>query len=147
MTIPQQCFELIEEFEGFKTNAYPDPATHGDPWTIGIGTTVYPNGQKVKKGDTCTHTQALEWLEHDCAKFATFVPEGNPNQFSAMVSLCYNIGPGNFNKSSVRRLHVAHDYVGAAKSFLLWNKAGKPPKVMAGLTRRREAEKKLYLTP
>ncbi len=59
-----------------------------------------------------------------------------------MVSLCYNIGPANFAKSSVLRLHKVGDFPGAAKAFLLWNKANK--RVMKGLTRRREAEAQLY---
>jgi lysozyme len=65
------------------------------------------------------------------------------NQFSAMVSLCYNIGPGAFAKSSVVKHTNAGDTAKAASSFLLWNKAG--GKELPGLTRRREAEKKLFL--
>ena len=65
------------------------------------------------------------------------------NQFDAMVSLCYNIGAGNFRKSTVLREHRSANYSQAAKAFLMWNKAG--GKVLNGLVARREAEKALYL--
>jgi hypothetical protein len=69
----------------------------------------------------------------------------NNNEYGAFLSLAYNIGPGAFKKSSALRLFNAGDKAGAAKALLMWNKAG--GKVLAGLTRRREAEKKLFLTP
>ena len=58
--ISERGFEVIREFEGFRENAYLDI---GGVWTIGFGTIKYPNGSKVKKGDTCTHIQAETWLK------------------------------------------------------------------------------------
>ena len=67
------------------------------------------------------------------------------NQFSAMVSLAYNIGPGNFINSSVLVNHMLDKFEEAADCFLLWDKAG--GRVLDGLVRRRNAERDLYLTP
>jgi len=66
------------------------------------------------------------------------------HQWAALVSLAYNIGTGALAKSTVLRKHKAGDYEGAAKAFSMWNK--NDGKVMAGLTRRRRAEAKLYAT-
>ncbi|MFK7073950.1 lysozyme, partial [Acinetobacter baumannii] len=117
-------------------------------WTIGTGTTVYPNGVKVKKGDTCTAEQAKTYFKHDLAKFEKTVNESvtvplNQNQFDALVSLTYNIGSGAFNNSTLLKKLNKRDYQGAADQFLVWNKAG--GKVMKGLVRRREAERALFL--
>lgn len=141
--------DLIKSFEGCRLKAYPDPATGGEPWTIGYGLTSAAGIIKVKKGLTITQEQADAYLVQSMAKYEEAVSKAlkmapTANQNAAMVSLCFNIGPGAFAKSSVVRKFSAGDIAGAAKSFLLWNKAA--GKVMAGLTRRREAEKKLFLT-
>jgi lysozyme len=141
--------DLIKQFEGCRLKAYPDPGTGGEPWTIGYGLTSAAGIIKVYKGLTITQAQADEYLVKSLEKYENAVSkaitkEPASNQFGAMVSLCYNIGPGNFAKSSVVKKFNAGDTAGAANSFLLWNKAA--GKVMAGLTRRREAEKKLFLT-
>lgn len=141
---------LIKEFEGCRLKAYPDPATGGEPWTIGYGLTSAAGIIPVKRGLVITQAQADEYLVKSLAKYEDAVSKAltkppTPNQFAAMVSLCFNIGPGNFAKSSVVRKLNAGDVAGAANAFLLWNKAA--GKVMAGLTRRREAERKLFLKP
>lgn len=142
--------DLIKSFEGCRLKAYPDPATGGEPWTIGVGHTSAAGPPAVRRGLTITDQEATDILKADLAKFEAAVSKTltkmpTPNQFAAMVSLCFNIGPGAFAKSSVVRKFNAGDTAGAAKSFLLWNRAA--GKVMAGLTRRREAERKLFLTP
>ena len=136
---------LIKEFEGFVANAYLCPAK---VWTIGIGTTIYPNGVKVKKGDKCTLEQALEYLQHDLKSFEKTVNESvkvplSQNQFDALVSLAYNIGSGAFKNSTLLKKLNAKDYAGAADQFLVWNRGG--GKVLKGLVRRREAERALFL--
>lgn len=141
--------ELIQRWEGCKLTAYPDPATGGEPLTIGYGHTSAAGAPAVKKGMKITQQQADEILVNDLVKYEMAVSKAltrNPteNQFSAMTSLCFNIGPGNFAKSSVVKKFNAGDLAGAANSFLLWNKAGGV--VMRGLTRRREAERELFLT-
>ena len=117
-------------------------------WTIGIGTTVYPNGLKVKKGDKCTQEQALEYLQHDLKSFEKTVNDSvkvdlTQNQFDALVSLTYNIGSTAFKNSTLLKKLNAKDYAGAADQFLVWNKGG--GKVLKGLVRRRDAERALFL--
>ncbi len=136
---------LIKEFEGFMASAYLCPA---DVWTIGIGTTVYPNGTKVKKGDKCTQEQAMEYLQHDLRSFEKTVNDSvkaplTQNQFDALVSLAYNIGSTAFKNSTLLKKLNAKDYLGAADQFLVWNKGG--GKVLKGLVRRREVERALFL--
>ena len=117
-------------------------------WTIGIGTTVYPNGLKVKKGDKCTQEQALEYLQHDLKSFEKTVNDSvkvplSQNQFDALVSLAYNIGSAAFKNSTLLKKLNAKDFTGAADQFLRWNKGG--GKVLKGLVRRRDAERALFL--
>ncbi len=137
--------DLISGFEGTRFKAYDDGV---GVWTIGTGTTVYPNGEKVKKGDTCTPEQAKTYFKHDLAKFEKTVNESvtvplNQNQFDALVSLTYNIGSGAFKGSTLLKLLNKGDSQGAADQFLAWKKAG--GKVLPGLVRRREAERALFL--
>ncbi|QXR26967.1 lysozyme [Acinetobacter junii] len=145
MKTSQVGIELISSFEGIRLNAYDDGV---GVWTIGIGTTVYPNGVKVKKGDKCTLEQAHEYLAHDMIEFEKTVNDSvkvslSQNQFDALVSLAYNIGSGAFKNSTLLKKLNAKDYAGAADQFLVWNKGG--GKVMKGLVRRREAERALFL--
>ncbi|MDV4308884.1 glycoside hydrolase family protein [Acinetobacter baumannii] len=144
-TTSDDGIDLITSFEGTRFNAYDDGV---GVWTIGTGTTVYPNGVKVKQGDTCTPEQAKAYFKHDLAKFEKTVNESvtvplNQNQFDALVSLTYNIGSGAFKNSTLLKKLNKGDYKGAADQFLVWNKAG--GKVMKGLVRRREAERALFL--
>jgi len=98
MTVSDFGINLICGFEGKRLTAYDDGV---GVWTIGFGTTIYPNGQKVKKGDTCTDAQAKQYMQNDLKKFERTVNEAvtvpiNQNQFDALVSLIYNIGSGAF---------------------------------------------------
>ncbi|HLD90978.1 MAG TPA: lysozyme [Patescibacteria group bacterium] len=147
MKIDTVGLDLIKKFEGFSSKPYLCPA--GIP-TIGYGNTYYEDGTKVKLTDApITKERATEILNHVVATFAESVNEFvkikvTQNQFNALVSLAYNIGLGNFSKSTVLRKLNIGDYEGAASSFLLWRKAG--GKVVAGLVNRREAEKKVFLS-
>jgi lysozyme len=91
---------------------------------------------------------ADERFAQDLARFGAGVTKAlaaaptNQGQYDAMVSLAYNIGLGNFQESTLRRLHLAGDYPGAAAQFARWNtQAGK---VLNGLTRRRAGEAQMY---
>jgi len=144
MKISQKGIDLIKQFEGVSLKAYPDPGTGGEPWTIGYGHTG-----GVKKGDVITQAQAEELLRKDLIKFETGVSnaltvETTQNQFDAMVSLAYNIGLGNFTKSTLLRKHNAKCWQCAAAQFGVWRNAG--GKVMTGLIRRRAAERELYMS-
>jgi lysozyme len=94
---------------------------------------------------TITEREAEDILTRDLFKYEQGVTTAltrrpTQPQFDAMVSLCYNIGPGAFRKSSALRLFNQGDKTKAANALLLWNKAG--GKVLKGLTRRREAERR-----
>lgn len=138
------ALELIKSFEGCKLEAYPDPGSGGDPWTIGWGST----GPGIRKGVVWTQEQAdTRFAEHVAEfgeKVAALVGDAKTaqHQFDAMVSLAYNVGTGNLGSSTLLRKHKAGDYVGAASEFGKWNKAS--GQVMRGLTRRRAAESALY---
>lgn len=138
------CSVLVKSFEGCELNAYPDPATNADPWTIGSGHT----GPEVKKGLRWTPKQADDALEADLDRFdagVTSLIDGHittQSQFDAMVSLSFNIGLRNLASSTLLKKHLAADFIGAAAEFLKWNKAA--GKVMPGLTKRREAEARMY---
>lgn len=143
MNISDDGLNFIMTHEGCKLVAYPDPATGGEPWTIGVGHTG-----GVQPGDTCTEDQAREWLREDaqtavrCLNNSLKVPV-TQNQFDALVSLVFNIGCGNFGKSTLLRLLNNGDDFAAAQQFLAWNKAA--GRVMAGLTTRRQDEFNLFM--
>jgi GH24 family phage-related lysozyme (muramidase) len=154
-TIGEPGLQLIREFEGCArrrkdglVEAYPDPGTGGAPWTIGWGSTTDEDGAAI--------TPDTVWPQERCdARFAAHVAEfagevaallgdapTGRNQFDAMVSLAYNIGPRALATSTLLRMHLAGDHAGAAEQFGRWNRAG--GRVLAGLVRRRAAEAALY---
>lgn len=134
---------LIKSFEGCKLTSYKCPA---GVWTVGYGHT----GQFVKPGLSITQSEADELLLHDLDVFEAGVEnavgvELNDNQFSALVSFAYNVGIGNFRRSTLLKKLNKGDYAGAAEQFERWNRGG--GKVLRGLVRRRKAEKELFLRP
>ena len=139
--------DLIKRWEGVKLTAYKCPA---GIWTIGYGHTSAAGPPKVEQGMTITEREAEEILARDLFKYAQGVISAitarpTQPQFDAMVSLCYNIGPGAFAKSSLVRRFNAGNIAEAADAFLMWNKAG--GRVLEGLERRRKEERALFLTP
>jgi len=145
MKVNAEGYALIKRFEGCRLKAYKCPA---NVWTIGFGNTFYENGDKVKEGDVITQQRADELAKFIIDQFAVsiapFIQQPlSDNQFSACVSLAYNIGTGGFKKSSVlRKLNVNPLDATIADSFRLWNKGGGV--VLKGLVNRREAEIQLY---
>ena len=145
MKISTNGVQLLHYFEQCRLKAYPDPATGGDPWTIGWGDT----GPDVKPGLIITRDEAdarfarrLE-REFEPGVSAAITKMPNQGQYDGMVCLAYNIGLGNFRASTLVRKFNAGDFTGAADEFLKWNKAA--GKVMLGLRRRRAAERALFL--
>lgn len=148
-TISQNGINFIKSFEGLRLKAYDDGV---GVITIGYGTTRYPNGHKVQLGDTCTEKQAEQYLANDLAKFEKSVNDlikvpVNQNQYDALVSFTYNVGVGGFAGSTALKLLNSGDYTGCAKALLSWNKGRVGGKLVEidGLTRRRKAEKDLFL--
>ena len=145
MKTSQSGINLIKVFEGKRLNAYDDGV---GVWTIGFGTIKHPNGVHVKKGDTCTDSQAESYLKNDLVKFENAINKLvkvplNQNQFDALSSFTYNLGETNLSSSPLLKKLNAKDYTGASNEFLKWNRAG--GKVLNGLVRRREAERNLFL--
>ena len=142
----QRCIDLIKQFEGFYKNAYLCPA--GVP-TIGYGSTMWNDGKKVELGQKITMAGAenlLMWeLKNKMIAFADL--KLNQNQYDALMSFVYNVGIGAFKKSTLykkARINPNDESIGA--EFLKWNKARKNGVLieLAGLTKRRIAESKLY---
>jgi len=151
MTPGQSCTNLIQQFEGCAKKradgsfeAYPDPGTGGDPWTIGWGST----GADIKKGVVWTQAQCDDRFSQHLGEFGRNVAKAigtaptTQHQFDAMVSFAYNVGVGNLQSSTLLKKHKAGDYAGAAAEFAKWNKAA--GKVLPGLVKRRAAEAALY---
>lgn len=143
--VNQATIDLIKRNEGCELRAYRDSV---GVLTIGYGHT----GPGVTDGLEITQERAEGLLRADLALFEKGVDDAidenadtTDNQFGAMVSLAYNVGLGNFRKSTVIREHNAGNHAGAADAFLMWDKAG--GQVLTGLVRRRHEERQLYLTP
>ncbi|PZV10085.1 MAG: hypothetical protein DCF21_18830 [Leptolyngbya sp.] len=128
-------------------NAYPDPGTGGEPWTIGYGHTSAAGPPQVYRGLTITRAEAEEILKRDLTKYEKAVTRAvtrtpKSDQFSALVSFTFNVGAGNLQSSTLLSKHNAGDFAGAAEEFGRWVYAG--GNVMPGLVRRRRAERALY---
>ena len=131
---------LIKSFEGLRLTAYQDAV---GVWTIGYGTT-----RNVRRGMRITREQAEKFLQEDLVRFEKAVNDAvkvaiNDNQFSALVSFSYNVGAGALRSSTLLKKLNQRDITGAANELPRWNKAG--GRVLAGLTRRRNAERALFL--
>jgi lysozyme len=147
-TINSACLNLVKSFEGLFLKPYADIV--GIP-TIGYGATYYEDGTKVKLSDPrISESRALDLLAAHLNEQAHYVEKLvtspiNDNQFGALVSFVFNVGAGNFTKSTLLKRLNSGDMSGAAEEFLKWDKAG--GKQVAGLTRRRQAERSLFLQP
>ena len=130
--------DLPRQFEGCALAAYPDPVSHGAPWTIGWGHT-----KGVAQGMTCTQAQADQWLADDMAAALATVAAAvkvplSAGERDALGDFVFNLGAGNFRTSTLLRLLNAGDYAGASAEFKKWDMGG--GHVVAGLLRRRLAE-------
>ena len=149
MKINKEGLELIKSFEGCRLVAYDDlqpnkTITHISQvkGTLTIG---YGHIADVTVGQVISQAQAENMLKSDMAKYEKYVTDNvkitlNENQFSALVSFCYNCGVGNLR--TLVRNRTAEQI---AEAIPLYNKA--KGQVLKGLVRRREAERKLFLKP
>lgn len=129
------CLAGIAGFEGYREKAYKD--------AVGVPTIGYGETAGVKMGDRTTPERALAQLLKSTNKHADGIRKCinvplYQYEFDAYVSLAYNIGVGNFCKSTLVKKLNAKDYDGACNEILKWNKAG--GRALAGLTRRRQKE-------
>lgn len=137
---------LIKQFEGCRLKAYKCPA---GVWTIGIGHTGLVNGKPITENTTITPLMAEALLAIDLQKFENAINKVvkkplTQSEFDSLVSFVFNIGIGAFEQSTMLKLLNQGNFDLAAKQFERWNKAG--GKVLKGLTKRRLAEKTLFLT-
>ena len=145
--INEATVDVVKEFEGLRLDAYRCAA---GVVTIGYGYTNRAGfGPGVKMGDRWTQKQAEDMLTLGLEVFAEEIAphikaRTNDNEFGAMLSLAYNIGTGNFAKSTMLKRFNAGDKAGAAKAMMWWNKAD--GRVLNGLVRRREAERAMFLS-
>jgi len=147
--VSKAAIDLVKSFEGLRLKPYLDAV--GIP-TIGYGTIMYPDGKKVSLSDPeISEAKSIEYLEYEINQKASAVEKMtsvalNDNEFDALVSFAYNVGVGALQKSTLLKfLNASQDRVAVADQFLRWNKAG--GKELPGLTRRRQAERSLFLNP
>ena len=148
--VSKNTLNLVKEYEGFRSNTYID--TNGVP-VIGYGQSKI-NGKRVKMGQSISQVKADAYLAQELHQIQLLVLSKvrvklTPNQLGALTSLVYNTGAGILTRSTLIRKLNAGDYAGAAREFARWNKANMGGKLvpLAGLTKRRLAEQKLFLTP
>lgn len=146
----QPAVELIKEYEGFRRNAYLCPA---GVWTVGIGTTVYPDGRKVKRGDTITFAKAEElllWYIKDriVPKLSGTIPywsQMKNHQQCALISFAYNVGEhfyGAKGYKTITRVLREKRWTDVPATMKLYVNPGSS--FEEGLKRRRKKEGRLW---
>jgi lysozyme len=160
--------DLMHRFEGCRNKPYLCPA---HIWTIGYGHVLYQEQirlpmVRVEGKDTpmirkemplkpednrvWTKTEIDELFRTDVGTFERgvlrLVPgvAGRQGSFDALVSISYNFGLGNLQRSTIRMKANRGDWEGAAEAFMVWTKGG--GKELPGLVKRRKAEQELFLT-
>lgn len=147
MDISIYGLRLLAKHEGLSLKAYKCPA---GVWTIGYGNTFYEDGTKVKEGDIITRQRAEDLLRIIANDFAKNVKAlvKQPltlEKFDALVSFAYNVGVGNFAKSTLLKKVNANPLDPTIRAeFEKWNKAN--GRVLKGLVTRRKEEADLYFT-
>ena len=134
---------LIGSAEGLRQNAYPDPATRGEPWTICYGHTGHVTPGEHKSLAECKRLLLADLNTFDNAIEKCIHVPMTDGQEVAFLSLAYNIGSGGFCKSSIARYMNAGNTKQACNDLLKFNRAAGI--VFPGLTRRREKERELCL--
>lgn len=140
MKVSDKAIELIKKHEGLRLNAYLCPA---NVWTIGYGHTL-----SAKKGDVITAERAVELLKKDLEWSESVINMERlnltQNQFDALVSFVFNIGAGNFRRSTLLRLlKEGQSKEVVSNQFHRWVNGG--GRVLPGLVRRRQDEANLFL--
>ncbi|MFJ6210614.1 lysozyme [Lysinibacillus sp. NPDC092081] len=147
MKISNTAINLISKWEGFYDKAYRDPV---NIWTIGYGTTKWPNGQAVKQGETIRKVDALELLRKQTQEHADTIEQYvkvslNQNQYDALASFQYNLGRNILRNSALLNYLNARQWDKACAEMLLYCNAGGKP--LQGLVNRRKDEVALFKKP
>jgi|TARA_A100001391_G_scaffold16987_1_gene9507 lysozyme len=140
MNISKEGLSLIKKFEGCELEAYLCPA---GVWTIGYGHT-----KDVKEGDKINKEEADYLLQEEMIEYESYINDFvevplNQNQFDALCSWVYNLGPTNLKNSTMLRVLNEEKYADVPQEIKRWNKAG--GEVLDGLIKRREAEAKMFV--
>jgi GH24 family phage-related lysozyme (muramidase) len=147
--IVPEAMDLLKTFESFKPTSYYDLDNKKKRGTLTVGYGFTKNDiPEIREGysmDKATAERLLPTLVK--TKYGATVREKvkvplNDQQYSALSSFAYNVGPTNFSSSTLVKKLNAGDYEGAASEFKKWNKAG--GKELEGLSRRRAAEAALF---
>ncbi|MBV8042110.1 lysozyme [Pluralibacter sp.] len=146
MVTSEQGLALIKHFEGCRLEAYQDVV---GVWTIGYGWTQSVDGVVIHAGMQIDQLTADRLLLSGIGEYESGVGglvsvPVSQSQFDALVSFVYNLGCRSLADSTLLKKLNQQDYAGAAMEFPRWNKAGGV--VLAGLTSRRLAEQKLFLS-
>ena len=159
MKTPDEGIDLIKSFEGCHNQPYLCPAKL---WTVGYGHVLYPEQARLKSDERASYPLKPEhsrvWdadeidtlLAEDLHRFEAGVlrlcpaAADNDRHFAALVSFAFNVGLGNLQASTLRMKYNRADFEGAADEFLKWRKSNGV--VLAGLERRRKAERYLFLS-
>ena len=146
MRINEAGLEILKSFEGWRSSVY-----HcGARWTIGWGSTYDLNGDRITpnhpdideiEGEALLR-QEVRHVEDTIARVVK--APLTENQFSSLCSFTYNVGSGNFFRSTMRQKISRLDYDGAADEFPKWRKSA--GKILPGLVRRRISERALFLS-
>ena len=167
MKLSKAGADLMHRFEGCRNKPYLCPA---HIWTIGYGHVLYQEQIKlpmvrvegkdvlmIRKEMPLKPEDSRVWSKEEIEKLfaddvASFergvlrlVPgvAGRQGAFDALVSISFNFGLGNLQRSTIRIKANRGDWEGAAAAFMDWTKGG--GKVLPGLVKRREAERALFL--
>lgn len=147
------ALKLIKDFEGCHLEAYADPLHGWSLPTIGYGTTRYPDGRKVERGDKITVIEAEQLLQLEVERIADKLNSTIPHwrdmsaeQKSALISFAYNLGAGFYGSTgfeTISRRLKDREWSKIPDALVLYRNPG--TNVEAGLRRRREAEGRLWL--
>lgn len=141
----QKLIDLIKKFEGCKLEAYKCPA--GIP-TIGFGSTLYENGERIKLGDKIDLKRAEQLLANTLGTYELFVDANtrddiSQGQFDALVDFAYNCGNGNLKSSTLlKKVNLNPNDKTIKDEFMKWTRAN--GKIMNGLINRRKSEVEVY---
>jgi lysozyme len=142
-------YDTIKKFEGLRLNSYQDQV---GIWTIGFGATYFPNGERVREGQTINREYAEILLQRTVDTFASKIDhlvtsEVTQNQFDALVSFAFNVGVGNFTQSTLlKKVNENPNNPAIRLEFMKWTKGRKNGTLihLPGLEKRRKQEADLY---
>ena len=143
---------IIKKYEGFRSHAYPDPLSGGEPWTIGYGTTVYSNGRRVREGDVIDEEKADAELQshvrNSILPALSKIPgwaSMSPNMQVALISFAYNLGPNFYGADgfgTISEVLQERRWADLPNALVLYSNPGS--NCHEGLLRRRREEGALW---